>query len=61
MGDWIFHCHVNDHNMAGMKEFYSVLAANDSKCAINTFTQPDGLNSARQSFINDVCVVNIVC
>jgi hypothetical protein len=52
VGEWLFHCHVNDHNMAGMTEFYTVLDTADPSCAVNTLKQPDGLNKARTEFIN---------
>lgn len=25
VGQWVFHCHVNDHNMAGMTNFFTVV------------------------------------
>jgi hypothetical protein len=52
IGQWVFHCHVNDHNMAGMSAFFSVLDEADPRCNASQWESPATLNAARQSLLD---------
>eukprot|EP01134_Creolimax_fragrantissima_P003242 CFRG3242T1 len=51
-GEWIFHCHVNDHNMGGMSQMVAVLDPTDPHCISNDITSVEVQNRLRAERVN---------